>query len=385
MKPAIVVAAYNRPEALARLLGCLAQGEYPPDVPLVISIDPGGSREAKVCAAAEAFEWRHGEKCVMRHPAHLGLVEHMHVCGSLTRQYGSIVKLEDDYLVSPMFYLYAAQALDAYQDDPRIAGVSLYQLWFNGYTYYPFTPFLDDGDAYFLQIPWSQGQVYTEAQWSAYAEWRRSAGSHIPANSPIHEVYTRFAKDDWFPLKTRYLAETNRFYAFPRESLSTNSGEPGTHFEQKTSYFQTPLQTRKREYRFVALDQAVAVYDSFLEMLPDRLSRLAPALATYDIDVDLYGAKSPQKIRKEYVLTTKACSRPILTFGDELRPLEANVAAETPGTVISLCRTHDLRGGWLARMRARKRLHDWFMGRHTTARRTRLLFWLIKYLDKLNL
>lgn len=380
MKPAVVVAAFNRPEALRRLLDCLAQADYPPDVPLVISIDPGGDRQREVCAVAEAFDWRHGDRRLIVHPDHLGLVAHVHFTASLSQQYGSIIRLEDDYYVSPAYYSYASQALDAYADDPRIAGISLYQLWFNGYSHLPFSPLLDAGDAYFLQIPWSQGQAYTAEQWARYVDWRESAGSDIPADGLIHEVYSTFPRTDWFPLATRYLAETSRFYVFPRESLSVNFGDAGTHFDRRTDYFQTPLQMFRRDFRFQPFDGAHAVYDSFLEILPDRLNRLAPRLAGYDYAVDLYGAKSPARLRQPCVLTTRPCRSPILSYGSALRPLEANIAAGFDGPDIALCRTADLHTDWLSSWRHRKKIHDYFMQRHTSSRRVRVLYWLVEHL-----
>ena len=64
MLPAIVVNAYNRPAALARLLNSLQQAVYPvgAQVPLIISIDRGGDPQVRVLA--ENFAWPHGPKTV---------------------------------------------------------------------------------------------------------------------------------------------------------------------------------------------------------------------------------------------------------------------------------------------------------------------------------
>jgi hypothetical protein len=312
------------------------------------------------------------------------LVEHVFFCGSLAREFGAIVRLEDDYFVSPVYYLYATQALSAYAADPRIAGISLYGLWFNGYSHLPFIPYPDVGDTYFLQTPWSQGQAYTADQWEAYTRWRESAGTHIPPESPIHEVYAHFPPDDWFPLKTRYLAETNRFYAYPRESVCTNFGDAGTHFDRSTAFFQVPLQTRKRDFCFQPLDDTLAVYDSFLEMLPDRLTRLNPALAAFEIAVDLYGDKSEPKINSPYVLTTRLCRAPLMSFGSGMQPLEANIAMNIPGTDISLCRREDIRRDWLSEKRSQQRVYDMTMRGYAVSRRARLLFWLLRRLPDWN-
>ena len=384
MKPAIVVATFNRPEALARLLKSLVRAHMPPDVPLVISIDPGGNRESEVIDLAQRFKWPHGEKRVIHHQTHLGVVKHFHFCGSLTEEYGSIVKLEDDYYISATYYDYASQALDFYKHDLRIAGISLYRVWFNGYTHQPFFPFPDRADVFFMQTPWSQGQAYTRTQWHANDSWRTEADPSVIADDPIHEVYQSFGPDDWFPLKTKYLATTNRFYVFPYQSLSTNFGETGTHFNESSSYFQVPLQSLKREYCFQPLDEATAVYDSFQEILPDRLNRHTDQLVGYDYEVDLSGTKSVAKIHHPYVLTIKLCRNPILSFGSLMLPREMNVVEEIPGNDICLCHRKDLRLDWLSQWRTRQRNYALSMQRYDISNRIRIWFYLLAFLNKLD-
>lgn len=381
MKPAVVIAAYNRPDALERLLQNIAYAHYPVDVPLIISIDPDGSRQSEVAAVAHRFAWVHGEKRVIVHETHLGLVEHVYFTAGLASEFGSIIRLEDDYFVSPTYYDYASQALDYYADDPRIAGISLYSVWFNGYTHEPFTPYLDTGDLYFMQSPWSQGQAFTASQWDAYSAWR-ATDPHLTPADPIHEVYATFDAADWFPIATKYLAETNRFYVFPRESVSTNFGDAGTHFADQSRYFQVPLQTRRREFRFQPLDDSIAVYDSYQEMLPDRLNRLTDALSAYDYTVDLNASKSAQKISTPYVLTTRPCRAPIHTWGCELHPREANLAMNVNGDEIVLCRAEDVRRDWLAHWQMRCRHYDYAHRRHAVSFRDRLIMRLVEWLGR---
>ncbi|MBI3176825.1 MAG: hypothetical protein HYZ35_02430, partial [Chloroflexi bacterium] len=114
MKPAIVLSAYNRPQALERLLASLQKAAYPAEggIPLVISIDGGKNGiHPEVRNVAEQFVWPFGPKEVLCHERHLGLVGHVLFCGGLTGTYGDVIFLEDDLLVSPVFYAYATQAL----------------------------------------------------------------------------------------------------------------------------------------------------------------------------------------------------------------------------------------------------------------------------------
>jgi len=162
MHPAIVILAYNRPNPLKRLLSSLTRASYPPDHPidLVFSID---RREEgihpEVASIAEGYRWPYGKKNLVCHDKRLGLVGNFYFSGDLSVEYGSLILLEDDLLVSPMFYWFASQALQNYQDDDRIAGISLYSLWFNGYTQFPFVPIIDESDVFFLQVPYTQQAI----------------------------------------------------------------------------------------------------------------------------------------------------------------------------------------------------------------------------------
>ncbi|MAU00160.1 MAG: hypothetical protein CL608_23720 [Anaerolineaceae bacterium] len=378
MKPAIVVVAYNRPESLRRLLGSLAGLQGVADVLLVISIDAGGEQFAQVVTVAEQFEWALGEKRVLVRERPFGLINHVFTCGDLVDEFGSIILLEDDLVVSPMAYRYAADALDFYADDPQIAGISLNALWFHGIIHEPFTPYLDDGDVFFMQIAWFQGQAYTQKQWAAFREWRETANPTILPSDHMHELFQTFPATDWFPLKTKYLVQTDRSYVFPRESLSTNFGDSGTHVHG-TSFFQVPLQTRRVNFRFQPLADAVAVYDSFQEMLPERLNRLTDQFADYKFTVDLHGTRSPANIPTEFVLTTQEMRHPLATFGMEQRPFIANVIHQQPGSGISFGRTADLDQSWHTRLRSESRRHAYFARRQVRLRQW-LKWWLGKWL-----
>ena len=378
MKPAIVVVAYNRPHALQRLLGSLAKLQGVADAPLVISIDAGGAQFETVLAVAEQFAWHFGQKRVVVRERPYGLIAHIFACGDLVDEFGAIILLEDDLFVSPQLYRYALDALHFYSDDPQIAGISLNSLWFHGITHEPFTPYLDDGDVFFMQVAWFQGQAYTQKQWAAFRAWRETAVTQILPTDHMHELFQTFAPTEWFPLKTKYLVENNRFYVFPRESLTTNFGDSGTHIKG-TSFFQVPLQTRRTRFRLQPLAEAVAVYDSFQEMLPSRLNQVTDQLAEYDFTVDLHGTRSLANMPTEYVLTTQEMHDPVLTFGLDLRPLIANVIHNQPGQGINFGRTADLDRSWQARLRAASRYRAHFVRRRVGIRQ-RLQWWLWRWL-----
>jgi hypothetical protein len=348
--PAIVVNAYNRPGALARLLHSLQQAMYPVDaqVPLIVSIDRGGDPEVQTLA--KNFVWQRGPKEVIVQAEHLGLVKHFFACGDLTQRYAAVVYLEDDLTVSPVFYAYAQQALSFYRGDDRVAGLSLFGLWFNGYTQQPFVPLPDGSDAFFVQVPYTQGLAFTAEQWAWFTEWQRSPLATAVSSRPLHEAWSHFDREDWFPLLARFVITTDRYFVFPRVSHTTGWGDAGTHFAQTSRFFQVPLQWGKTRYDFKTLDEADAVYDSFFELQPDRLNRLTDQLHGYDYVLDLYGTKSHANLRTRYVVTARPCHNPIASFGKTAWPIEMNVMERVPGAEISLCRVEDVRWDRLANL-----------------------------------
>ncbi len=382
MKPAIVIAAYNRPEALDRLLSSVSKGIFPENVPLVISVDFGGARRQQVLNVAETFEWRRGEKLIIKHETHLGLKAHFFYTGALSNDFGSIIRLEDDYYVSPVLYEYASKALEFCKDDPRIAAISLYNVRFNGITKEPFIPYPDDGDNYFMQSPWSHGQAFLASQWEPYASWCHEHDRVVSTEDTLHDSWAALDGEEWFPSAAKYLVETNRFYVFPRESFCTNFGDIGEHFRKPSGFFQVPLQTRKRASRFQKLDDSIAVYDAFQEMMADRLARMTHDLDGYDFEIDLNGTKAQSKIRQPFVVTSQPCRSPIRTWGLSLYPHEANVVEGIPGSDLKLCRRENLRPGGYAGLLASFHQHRYTYAGLSIGLKRHILYWGIGQTEK---
>lgn len=387
LKPAIVIPAYNRPATLSRLLSALLRAAYPDsDITLVISIDSGeAGHHPDVCLTADRFIWPYGNKRLIFQDERLGLVKHFHACSGLSKEYSAIILLEDDHYVSPPYYLFASQALEAYKETDRIAGVSLYSLWFNGYTHQPFAPLLDESDVFFLQIPFTVGQAFTGQQWERYENWLAGGNRQVAQQDVIHPMFAAFDPEDWFPMRTKYLAANDLFYVYPRQSFSTSFGDIGTHFTRRSAFLQAPLQRFQDEYRLKPYEVSSAVYDSFFEILPSRLSRMAEELVGIAYDVDLYATKSRLHLRAPYTLTTRGCRLPLMQFGKELWPLEANVIDGVRGKGISLCRVEDLCWGWLDELVVRKRNHDFFTRRRKPGKKKSLLYWLVEVAERAGL
>jgi hypothetical protein len=154
----------------------------------------------------------------------------------------------------------------------------------------------------------------------------------------------------------------------------------GTHFQQQTPFFQVPLQHFRRHFQFQSLDNSIAVYDAFFEILPDRLNRLTEIFVDYVYDVDLYATKSPARLQADYVLTSRPCRAALCSFGKVMRPMEANVVANVPGNEIAFCRKEDLETSWLANTAATQNNDDYFAHNHHLGRRQRLRYSLASWL-----
>jgi len=331
----IVVAAYNRPQSLLRILGSLNNASYSKRVRLIISIDKSDSNQ--VVELAQQFNWKHGEKEIIVHTENLGLRNHVLACGDLTQQYDAIIMLEDDLFVSPGFYEYTLQAIDFYKSDKKISGISLYAHTYNETAHLPFIPLADDSDVFFMQLPSSWGQCWTKEQWAGFRKWYKLNNKieltpeiGIPAN------VANWPKSSWKKYFIWYMIEAEKYFVYPRYSLSTNCGDPGVHFHKKLLFQQVPLLSGIRDFRFKQLSYSYAVYDACCEILPETLNLFSPNLTNYKYTVDLYGMKTRHEIKTKYLLTSKKCSSHLLSFARELKPIESNIIFELGGNDIFL-------------------------------------------------
>jgi hypothetical protein len=146
------------------------------------------------------------------------------------------------------------------------------------------------------------------------------------------------------------MIETNKYFVYPRISLSTNFHDPGTHHKKNQTRLQVPVQFLEKEWRLKPFQDSIAVYDAYLEMLPEKIKLISNKLANHDFEVDFYAQKKLDQIDTEYMLTSRQAIDPILTYGKELKPIELNVACDIKGSKISLAKTkncHDNQDAFL--------------------------------------
>lgn len=319
---AIIIVAYNRPEALKRLLFSLKGACYDryENISLTISIDHSGSDD---CAAlAHGFTWLHGSKNVIQQQENLGLKKHILQCGDLVSAHDALIVLEDDLFVSPAFYDYTQQAFSFYKDDTDIAGIGLYNYRFNEVAFCPFEPIADGYDNYFLQVPCSSGQMWTKRQWQSFQEYLKVEVQEKDDILPP-AVLAWPSATSWKKIFYGYLVSTNRYFVYPGISLSTNFGDIGQHHDKEMLVWQTPLLMNKKNFLFSRLGDSISVYDSFFELDAKVFNRITGQHV--DVCIDLNGSKDLSHIHAAYLLSSKKCRQPLKKYPFHLYPYINNV------------------------------------------------------------
>lgn len=327
---AIVVVAYNRDKALSKLLDSLKHIETDINVPLVISIDGGGTDA--VNKIAKDFEWQYGEKKVIVHEK-LGLVKHFIWAGDQTETYGNVLFLEDDLLVSPDIINYSQQLISFYKDDERVTGGSCYNMPYtlSGMRFYQ----VQDGyDNFFWQHPY-WGNIWFGKQWSAFKQYLKTYKENndlLPINV---QSWTRSFKKIYL----QFLVESHKTLVFPRVSLVTNNGiGGGDHNQDDASQFHIPFNiSAGKQYNFSKYVDSKARYDVFEEIEVELIKKLCHELKDYDITVD---TKFNRKFyTTEYLFTTLKSKNAILSFDSNLKPSELGAILRIKGEGLNLLKT----------------------------------------------
>ncbi len=330
--PAIVILAHQRTHCFKRLLKSLFNASYPnSDVNLIISIDKSSKDE--LIKIAQDFIWTHGEKHIIEHPLQLGLLNHMLFVFSLTEKYENIIVLEDDLWVSPFFYSFTQKALDYYQSDDRVTGISLYSYHISESSLLAFTP-VDDGSAvYFMCYPSSWGLCISKDK---IKNFLNAYHNNQLNNSTFEPPFVKnWPQQSWKRYMIRFLLETNTYFVFPRLSLSTNFSPKGTNTPLDSELFQVNIQNLDRNYNFKQFSQSKAIYDSYFEMTAACLNTYIDDFKNYQYTVDLQGMKGKDDILTPYVLTVKKTQNPLFRYASSMKPVILNVIHHIEGNSIS--------------------------------------------------
>lgn len=331
---AIVVVAYNRVDSVNKLLNSLLNAYYSQPVTLIISIDK--SETDAVERIGDEFEWPYGEKIVVKHAENIGLRRHILSIGDYTKQYDGVVVLEDDLEVSPSFYNYALEAVEKYQDDERIAGISLFNFPLNLQISLPFIPERNEYDAFLFQNAQSWGQVWMTKSWLQFIKWYERNSEEFTYQPHLPYSICHWGKNSWLKYHIKYCIEQDKYFVYPYTSLTYCSGTAGVHSNELNNYTQgLILQGNMTNFRFPNYESAVK-YDVFYERVG-----LDYKLGVEDVCFDLNGSKG-NRMNHRYWLTTKRASYKVVrSFGLKYIPMEQNVVRNEEGDSIFLYDTHE--------------------------------------------
>jgi hypothetical protein len=341
VSPLIVVPAFSRPRALARLLASLNAAHFPSaGAEVVISLDGGAASEVR--AVANGFEFRGGNVRVVEQPRNLGLREHILWCGDRVFEHEAVIVLEDDLVVDPHFYRYAVEAIQAYANEPEVVGIALYGPRYNEASRLPFEPLFNGGSTYFMQVPCSWGQAWTRRQWADFREWYGSGECALVSGAAgLPSIVRAWPESSWKKYFSAYLIATSRYFVYPYHSYATNCSDAGgVHLPMGTSLYQVPIGVTGRlpePFRFPVCGPGACRYDAFYEPEAQALASQL-GLEAGSLSVDIYGIKTPDIVRERPLcLTSRRCSSAISTFPLAFKPIEVNFNFPVDKGFFSLC------------------------------------------------
>lgn len=329
MKPAIVIPAFKKREALRNLLNSLNRAEYPDsNIQLVLSLEEDANTEVR--DLVEGFTFKAGPVSIIYNETHLGLRKHILRCADLTEKYGGIILLEDDLLVSPDFYRYAQAALHFYENEDSVAGISLYAQRFNETAQLPFEPMPTSWPVYFMQLGSSWGQAWTQKQWKNFREWYQTQ-QHISEenNEDTPPNILKWPETTWEVEYNKYLIRNKKFIVYPYKSYSTICSQyEGEHLKDQYNLFHVPVGmvgSTAYEDHFPAFNEQPVKYDAFMELTGEIVSRLTGE-SPNDMEIDLYGTKPDSLLRKKkYVVSPKRGGQYVDSYPLIYRPPEMNL------------------------------------------------------------
>jgi hypothetical protein len=102
-----------------------------------------------------------------------------------------------------------------------------------------------------------------------------------------------------------YLIDTDSYFVFPHQSLSTNFGDPGTNTDRK-GLFQTPLMQGNRNFQFQSLTASQSKYDAWFEQNVFQKGIYNPSNTT----IDVYGERALDSVHTPFLISSKKCMYP---------------------------------------------------------------------------
>ena len=330
--PAIVILAYKRPASLDRLLKSIDQSFYEEPTELIISLEFNSDPE--VIKISESFENPFLNKKIIYRKNKLGLRDHVLSCGDLTKTLNSIVMLEDDILVDKYFHYYAKHALNFYDNDILVSGISLYSYERNELSNLPFQPMNNGYSTYPMRLACSWGQCWTKDQWSNFRNWYEGkTDKYLDSIIDMPLAIKKWPESSWKKYFQGYINDKKMHFIYPYTSYSTNCSDTGgTHITEETSLHQTSLPYINRQipdFKFCPSSFRNIFYDAHMEQAGSFIQEFLN-INQNDIEIDIQGTKTISQIkRKKYLISSAFQENALSTYPLSLRPPEANLQFKT--------------------------------------------------------
>jgi len=324
--PVIVIAAYNRPNALIRLLTSIDAASYPTAVKLFISLE--GDASESVRKVANSFSSSTLQIKIIQRENRLGLRKHIIACGDLALIHGAVIVLEDDLIVDKYFYYYASEALSTYDKAASVAGIALYSIEFNEYENMPFKPMKNGYSSYPIQVPCSWGQCWSANQWRKFKSWYVTSDENtVTETIDLPDAVKSWPESSWKKYFAAYLVRNDLSFIYPYQAYSTNCSDAGgTHITNGTNIHQVAFASQNRKppnFDFCPMENPEIAYDAFMEPCGDLIYR-AIGLKSAEVDIDTLGVKTPAMLKKKYILTSRKVKKSYKQYPRSFRPVEQN-------------------------------------------------------------
>lgn len=347
--PVIVIAAYRRVAGLERLLNSIVKADFSLHIPpkIIISLDGGYAKG--VVEVAERFlnSFTICDVEIVKREENIGLREHILWCGDTSDTYDGVIVLEDDLYLDPNFYSYSVKALNFYNNENRVCGISLYSQEYNEMAQLPFVALKDGSSAYFMQVPCSWGQVWSREHWRLFREWLElSSGLDLKTIKGLPERVVSWSEKSWKKWFYAYMVLTQRYFIYPYSTYSTNFCDAGAqHASTRTTVFQVSMSNpfrKSEEFSFFHFNEGVK-YDSYMEPEHDFLYEVL-GVDRNDLCIDLYSTKARREIVDyKYVLSSRSSNSPIQRFQLSLKPHDLSVILPSDTGAVTFSLSDDIR------------------------------------------
>lgn len=288
MNAPVVLFVYNRPEHTKKVLESLSENLLAKETDLYVFSDAAKSEKGQekvdeVRALIRKTDWRKNfqKVTVVEAAENKGLANSI-IGGvsSVLKDYGKVIVLEDDLILSPYFLQYMNGALDFYKDDPKIWSVSGYSSPMKSLRRYPH-------DVFYSYRGCSWGWATWEDRWEK-TDWEVSDYDRFLQDKGWQKQFNRGGSDltgmlglqmegkinSWAVRWVFAQSNLDMYTVYPKHSYLLNDGcdGSGTHVGN-TAEYSTSIGEGASVCKFERLDVDPKIAREFWYKYSDTLDK----------------------------------------------------------------------------------------------------------------